>query len=139
MVIFQTDRTLFIYCSTILYFVLSFFYILLIMLLPLSLCPVFIPHRPAHPLPPALPSPFSSCPWVAHVSSLASTFPMLFLPSLCLFCTYHLCFLFHVPFPLFSPLLLPAENPPCDLHFCGSVPVLAVCLVCFCFCFRCGC
>ena len=33
----------------------------------------------------------------------------------------------------FSPNVLPTDNPPCDLHFCGSVPVLVVCLVCFCF------
>ena len=34
----------------------------------------------------------------------------------------------------FSPiLLLPTDNPPCDLHFCDSVPVLVVCLVYFCF------
>ena len=26
-------------------------------------------------------SPFSSCPWVVHISSLASPFPILFLPS----------------------------------------------------------
>ena len=27
----------------------------------------------------------------------------------------------------------PADNPSFDLHFCDSVPVLVVCLVCFCF------
>ena len=32
----------------------------------------------------------------------------------------------------------PIDNPPCDLHFCGSVPVLVVCLVFFCCGFRCG-
>ena len=31
---------------------------------------------------------------------------------------------------------LPTDNPPVDLHFCDSVPVL--CLVCFCF-FRLSC
>ena len=36
-------------------------------------------------------------------------------------------------FPPFSSLPLPTDNPPCDLHFCDSVPVLVVCLVCFCF------
>ena len=89
----------------------------------------------AHPLPPTFP-PFSSCPWVIHVSSLASTFPILFLISPCLFSTYHLCLL-SVPFPPISPSHSPTDNPPCD--FCDSVPVLVVCLVCFCFCFRCGC
>ena len=49
-------------------------------------------------------------PYVAiHISSLASPFPMLFLTSLCLFCTYQLYFLFPVPFP-HSLLPLPADN-----------------------------
>ena len=112
-------------------------YILLIMLLQLSHLPPFIPLHPEHPLPPILP-PFSSCPWVVHISSLASTFPILFLPSPCLFSTYHLCYLFSVPFPLLSPSHSPVDNPPCDLHVCDSVPVLLVCLVhfWFWFCFR---
>ena len=29
----------------------------------------------------------------------------------------------------FSPLPFPTENPPCDLHFSDSIPVLVVCLV----------
>ena len=110
---------------------------LLIMLLQLSHFPPFTPLHPAHPLPPTLP-PYSSCPSVIHISSLASTFPILFLPSPCLFSTYHLYYLFSIPFPL-SPSHFPVDNPPCELHFCGSVPVLVVGLVCFCFCFRCGC
>ena len=49
------------------------------------------------------------------------------------FSTYHLCYLFSVYFPPFSPLHhLPTDNPLCDLHFWGSVPVLVICLVCFC-------
>ena len=50
----------------------------------------FIPLHPAPPLPSAFPIPLSSCPWVIHISSLASPFPILFLTSSCLFCTYHL-------------------------------------------------
>ena len=101
------------------------------MLLQLSHFP-FTTVLPAHPLPPTFPH-FSSCPWVLHMSFLASTFPILFLPSHCLFSTYYLCYLFSVPFPALSPSHSPVDNPPCDLHFCGSVPVLVVCLVCFCF------
>ena len=102
------------------------------MVLQLSNFPPFIFLHPAHPLPSALP-PFSPRPWVIHISSLASTFPVLFLPSPCLFSTYHLCYLFSVPFLPLSPSHSPAANPPCDLHFCDSFPVLVVCLVCFCF------
>ena len=111
-------------------------YILLITLLQLSHFFSFYSPPPCTLLAPAHPP---SCPWVIHISSLASPFPTLFLTFPSLFCTYHLCFLFPAPFPPSSPLSLPTDNPPCDLHFCGSVPVLAVCLVCFCFCFRGGC
>ena len=105
------------------------------MLLQLSHSPLYSP-LPCTPPQPAF-SLFNSCPWVVHISSLASPFPILFLTSPCLFSTYHLCSLFPLPFP-YSPLPLPlsADNPPCDLHFCDSVPVLVVCLVCFCFCFQ---
>ena len=86
--------------------------------------PPFTALRPAYPLLPTL-SPFSSCPWVVHISSLALTFPILFLPSPCLFSTYHLCYLFYVPFPPLSPSHSPADNPPHDLHFCGfTFPIL---------------
>ena len=95
----------------------------------------FIPLYPAHPLSPVSHS-LSPCPWVIHISSLASPFPILFLTSPCLFCTYHLCFLFPVSFSHSLPSPFPADNPPCDLQFCDSVPVLVVCLVHFWFCFH---
>ena len=95
------------------------------MLLQLSHFSPFIPLCPAHPLPPTFPT-FSSCPWVMHISSLASTFPTLFLPSPCLFSTYHSCYLFSVPFPPLSSSHSPIDNPPGDLHFCGSFPLLVV-------------
>ena len=102
-------------------------------------CPIS-PPTPLHPAHPSLPHPppHSSCPWVIPISSLASTFPTLFFSSPCLFSTYHLCYLFSVPFPP-SPSHSPIDNLPCDLHLYGSIPVLVVCLVCSCFCFRCGC
>ena len=94
----------------------------------------FIPLCPA-PHPPTSILPFSSCLWVIHTSSLASPSPILFWTIPCLFCTYHLCFLFPGPFSPFSPICLPTDNPPCDLHFCDSVPILVVSLVHFCFVF----
>ena len=73
--------------------------------------PPLIPLCPAHPLPPTFP-PYSSCLWVIHISSLASTFPTLFLTSPCPFSTYHLCFLFPVP----SPHSLPYSSLLIILH-----------------------
>ena len=63
-------------------------------------CPIIPLYSPlpCTYLSPAFPT-FRSCPWVIHRSFLASTFPILFLTSPCLFCTYHLCYLFSVPFP----------------------------------------
>ncbi|KAF6094917.1 hypothetical protein HJG60_011981 [Phyllostomus discolor] len=93
-------------------------------------------HFPLHSPPPCTPSPthippLSSCPCVILISSLASTFPILFLPSPYLFSTYILCYLFSVPFPPLSSSHPPAASPPCALHFCGSVPVLVVYLASF--------
>ena len=116
-------------------------YILLIMLLQLShfLNPLYSPIPCTTSPPTRILPPLSLCLWVLHISSLASPFPTLFLTFPCLFCTYHLCFLFPVPLSPFSPLPLHPVNPPCDLHISDSVPVLVVCLVCFCFCFRFSC
>ena len=122
-------------------FMLSFFffyYILLIMLLQLS--HFFLSFIPLYPLTHHYSPHLSSCPWVIHISSLTCLFPTLFLLSPCLFCTYHLCYLFSVPLPPLSPSHSPIDNPPCDLHFCDSVPGLVVSFVCVCFCFfRFGC
>ena len=104
-----------------------------LLLLHLSPFHPFILFCPAHPLPPAFPH-LCSCPWVVHISSLASPLSILFLTSPCLFSPYHLAFYSLYLFP-HSPFPFTADNPPCDLHFCGSVPVLVVCLVHFCFCF----
>ena len=142
---------------TILNLSLSILYLPFILHIPCTFPPSPLPCTP---LPSASPK-LSSCPWVIGTSSLASTFPILFLTSPCLFSTYatYLCYLFMLLIlctfyatyatiyatyslylsPLSPPPTPPADNPPCDLHFCDSVPILVVCLVCFCFCFRCGC
>ena len=72
------------------------------------------------PIPPPTFPPFSSCPWVIHISSLASTFPIPFLTSPCLFSNYRLCYLFSIPFLPLSPSHSPDDNLPCDLHFRDS-------------------
>ena len=71
----------------------------------------------------------SSYPWVVHISSLALHFLYYSYSNLPL-SSLHLPFMLLIPctFSLVSPLPLPADNPPCDLHFCESVPVLVVCL-----------
>ena len=115
-------------CKSTIYFLIH----LLIMLLQLSHFHPFTQLHPAHPLPPTFP-PYSSCPWVILISSLASTFPILFLPSPYFQPTIYATYPLYL-FPL-SASHSPDDNPPCDLHFCGSIPVLVVCLVCFCFCF----
>ena len=99
-----------------------------------TVCLPFTPTLPCNSLPAASPT-LSSCPWVVHINYLAFSIScailnlplsilylpfMLFIPS-----TFS-------PVPLFS---LPADNPPCDLHFCVSIPVLVVCSVHFWFCF----
>ena len=94
-------------------------YILLIMLLKLwHFFLNFVPLCPAPPLPPTF-AHLSSCPWVVHISSLASTFPTLFLTSPCLSSTYHLCYLFPVPFPPFSP-----PSPLVTFHVISSSVIL---------------
>ena len=90
-------------------------------------CPNSFPFASLYPVllfPPSIPTPpLSSCPWVMHVSSLAFPFPILFLTSPCLFCTYRLCLLIPTPFLPFSTFRLPADNPPNDPHTYDSVPV----------------
>ena len=92
---------------------------------------------PLYSLPPCTPPPthiaplFSSCPWVIHISSLASTFPILSLTSPCLFSTYHLCYLFPALFPPFSPYLFRLITLQIISIVYDSLPVLVVCLVCF--------
>ena len=109
-------------CQMIIFFLISgmifccfyfFKYILLIMLL--RLFHILLPFIPLCPTPPSTlhppthqhsPHP-SSCPWVIHISSLASPFPILFLTPPCLFCptSYAAYSLYLFPHPL-APLSL---------------------------------
>ena len=78
------------------------------------------------------PPPHSSCPWVMYISSSASTFPTLFLPSPCLFCyavvspvlillpprsTVQLCL--HVHPPSTIPTMFPSQGQLIDT--CNSI------------------
>ena len=116
------------------FFFLSFFKIYFIDY-AITVVPFFLPLISICYVPPPPPSfpHLSSCPWVVHISSLVSSFPILFLTPLSIL---YLPFMLLIPsiFPHYPPSL-PTDNPPCDLHFCESVPGLAVCLVRFCFCF----
>ena len=76
------------------------------------------------PLPPSFPH-LSTRPWDVHISSFASSFPIRFLTSPCLFCTYHLCFLFPVPFTPFSHL----PSPLIPLHVISISVNLFLCVL----------
>ena len=102
-------------------------YILLIMVLQL-----FHFSSPLYPPLPCTSLPAAFSPRLVHVhgSYIKVLWLLHFLYYFNLplsFCTYQLCFLFPVPFPPFFPFPLLTVNPPCNLHFCDSVPVLGVC------------
>ena len=94
-------------------------------------CPNISPFAPVHP---AILSPLSSCPWIMHISSSATPFPILFLTSPCLFCTYQSVLLNRCTFA-FSPFLFPTDNPPNDLHIYDSI--CSACLFSLFFRFNC--
>ena len=80
----------------------------------------------ATPIPTGNP-PTSFMSMVMHVSSLATPFPILYFTSPWLFHTYLFVLLNPFTFPPCSPMPLPKDNPPNDLHIYDSVSVL-VCL-----------
>ena len=104
------------------YFFSFFLIYLLIMLLQLSHFRPFTQLHPVHPLPPIFP-PYSSCPWVILISSLASTFPTLFLPSPCLFST--------IIYAIYSLYLSPLSPPPNPLLI--TLHVISISVVLFLF------
>ena len=102
-----------------------------------SFCPIYRFCYYSCPPPPSTPNSLQwshllcSCPWVMHISYLATPFPILFLTCPCLFYNYQ--FVFFNPFT-FSPIpqdCLPTGHHSNVLHFYDSVSVLQVCLVCF--------
>ena len=90
----------------------------------IAVVPFFSPCYSPPPCTPSNTIPHhSSCPWVIHISPLDSPFPTLFLTSPCLFSTYHLCFLFPVPFPHF----------PCSLSPLVTLHVISISVILFLF------
>ena len=110
--------------------ILFYFFILFYWLCNYS-CPDFSAFAPPPPstLHSLRPSPHHcSCPWVMHVSSLATSFPILYFISPLLFSTY---LYFLIPSLLHPfPTPLPSDNHQNDLCVHDSVSVL-VCLFCF--------
>ena len=105
-------------------------YILLIMILQLShfFLPLFLP-LPCTALPPAS-SMSMGCTYKFFGFSISYNvlnlpLSILYLPSM----LFNLCTFL----PPFSLLPFSTDSPPGDLYFCDSIPVLLVCLVCFCF------
>ena len=85
----------------------NIFYWYAITVVPISsLCP----PPPTSPLPTSTSHHLSSCQWVVYISSLASPFPILFIISLCLFCTYEIMLLNPYASPPLSPFPLPADT-----------------------------
>ena len=94
--------------------------------------PPFIPLCPVPPMPPVFPNPsFMSMGYAYNFFGFSISYTILNIPLfiLCL----PIVLLIPCTFLPFSPYPLPTDNPPCDLHFCDSVPVLVVCLVSFLF------
>ena len=90
---------------------------------------------PPSPLPPSTPNSFRpspylrACPWVMHISSLATSFPILYLTSPWLFCNYLFVLLNPLTSSPISPHPPPIRQPPkCSLYpwFCLSSCLLSL-------------
>ena len=114
------------------YFFNFLIYLLLIMLLQLSHFPP-LHSTPSCSLPPSHSPPleFMSMGHTYKFFGFYISYTILTLPL----STFYLPFMLLIlcTFSPVSPSHSPVDNPPCDLHFCGSVPVRVVGLVCFCF------
>ena len=101
-----------------------------------------VPFPPLYSLPSCTPTPihipplqFISMGRTYKFFSFYISYTLLHLPS-----TLYVLFMLLIPYTFYPilPLPFPTDNPPYDLHFCDSLPVLVVCLLCF-FFFRFGC
>ena len=106
-------------------------YILLIVLLQLShFSPLYSPH-PAPPTHQNSPTLFHVIGYTSKFFGFSISLTILNLPMSILYLSFML--LIPCTFSPIFPLPFPADNLPCDLHFCDSVPILAIHLFCFCF------
>ena len=135
-IFFSIAIQLWLFCNYL--FVLLFFLIyLLIVLLQLSQFPP--PHStPSCPSPPSYipPLQFMSMGHTYKFFGFYISYTIFTLP-LSIFHLSSMLLILCKFLPL-SPSHSPIDNPSSDLHLYDSVPVLVVCLVCSCFCFRCG-
>ena len=72
-----------------------------------------------------------SCPWIMHISSLATAFPTLYFISPGLFCNYLFVLLNSFTSSPIPPYTFPSGNHQNSFHIHDSVSVLFTCLVCF--------
>ena len=94
----------------------------------------FLPLLPLSTKPPSLSQTIPtrcSCPWVVHINSLATPFPILYFTSPLLFCNYLFVLLKSTPLHPFLHTPLPSNNYQNALCNHDSVSVFLVCLVCF--------
>ena len=104
----------------------SIFYCLCVTVVPFF--STLTPHRPAPPSLQHTPLPLvhvHDCTYKVFGFSISYTILNLPLSILCL----PIMLLIPCTFSPILPLPLPTDNLLCDLHFCDSIPVLAVCLV----------
>ena len=118
--------------------VLNFIITVLFLIYFIDYAITVVPFSPLHCSPPCTPShtyspldhvhgSYIQVLWLLHFLYYSYPPAIFYLPfMLLILCT----------FPPLSSSHSPIDNPPCDLYFCDSVPVLIVCLVPFCFCFR---
>ena len=93
---------------------------------------IFPPLPALHQVPPLLQviPHLCWCPWVMHIRSLATPFPIMYFTSPWLFCNY--LFVLHPLTSSSSPLHIPPSgNHQNTLCIHDSVSLLLVCLVCF--------
>ena len=113
------------YVNSLVFCFLSIFYAITVV--PFF-SPLYIPPPCTSPPSSILPTmDFMSmgCTYKFFGFSISYTILNYFLSILCL----PVMLLIPCTFSPFFPPPLPADNPPCGLHFCDSVPVLVVCLV----------